>query len=156
MALICKSLPQDFYIFNSRLQLNQKLSKTGKLWDMGCSVDNYIFFIFLETFAKKCVFMKWCFLKKSFWSRFLNINTKAKWICFRFWQMIAFVLWCWACWLYVEYWWLCLCCRSRFLRKFDRDSNKDCYPQLHYPELYLLEGGYKNFYENQKVRTWGY
>lgn len=40
---------------------------------------------------------------------------------------------------------------SRFLRKFDRDSNKDCYPQLHYPELYLLEGGYKNFYENQKA-----
>lgn len=23
---------------------------------MGCSVDNYIFFIFLETFAKKCLY----------------------------------------------------------------------------------------------------
>ncbi|XP_056006847.1 M-phase inducer phosphatase-like [Ostrea edulis] len=38
----------------------------------------------------------------------------------------------------------------RFLRKYDRDSNKDCYPHLHYPELYLLEGGYKNFFEKQK------
>lgn len=44
-------------------------------------------------------------------------------------------------------------CSCRFLRKHDRDSNKDCYPHLHYPELYILEGGYKNFYENQKVRA---
>ncbi|KAL5016788.1 hypothetical protein ScPMuIL_006377 [Solemya velum] len=36
---------------------------------------------------------------------------------------------------------------SRFLRKQDRDTNKDCYPGLHYPEIYLLEGGYKAFYE---------
>lgn len=25
--------------------------------------------------------------------------------------------------------------------------NKDVYPALHYPEVYLLEGGYKCFYE---------
>ncbi|KAH9513256.1 hypothetical protein Btru_034491 [Bulinus truncatus] len=36
----------------------------------------------------------------------------------------------------------------RFLRSQDRESNKECYPHLHYPEIYLLEGGYKNFFEN--------
>ncbi len=25
--------------------------------------------------------------------------------------------------------------------------NKNNYPQLHYPEMYLLEGGYKTFFE---------
>jgi hypothetical protein len=30
----------------------------------------------------------------------------------------------------------------------DRDVNKECYPQLHYPEMYLLHGGYKAFYES--------
>ncbi|KFM72834.1 M-phase inducer phosphatase 2, partial [Stegodyphus mimosarum] len=34
----------------------------------------------------------------------------------------------------------------RFLRGKDRDMNKDCYPFLYYPELYLIEGGYKAFY----------
>ncbi|XP_033755943.1 M-phase inducer phosphatase 1-like isoform X1 [Pecten maximus] len=38
----------------------------------------------------------------------------------------------------------------RFLRKMDRDVNKECYPALHYPELYLLEGGYKLFYQDCK------
>ena len=37
--------------------------------------------------------------------------------------------------------------RMRFLRNEDRACNKDCYPALHYPEMYLLEGGYKAFYE---------
>jgi rhodanese-related sulfurtransferase len=41
---------------------------------------------------------------------------------------------------------------SRFLRESDREANKECYPELHYPELYLLEGGYKAFYEQHKVR----
>lgn len=41
----------------------------------------------------------------------------------------------------------------RFLRNQDRHLNKDIYPYLHYPELYLLEGGYKSFYENFKVKT---
>lgn len=34
----------------------------------------------------------------------------------------------------------------RFLRNKDRDMNRSHYPQLHYPELYLLEGGYKAFF----------
>ena len=40
---------------------------------------------------------------------------------------------------------------SRFLRSKDRSANKDCYPHLHYPELYLLDGGYKSFFETVKV-----
>ncbi|KAM4636952.1 uncharacterized protein O3C94_017982 [Discoglossus pictus] len=36
----------------------------------------------------------------------------------------------------------------RTLRNMDRNINK--YPNLHYPELYLLKGGYKEFYEKHK------
>jgi len=35
----------------------------------------------------------------------------------------------------------------RFLRNQDRALNEHHYPKLFYPELYLLEGGYKLFYE---------
>lgn len=35
----------------------------------------------------------------------------------------------------------------RFLRNSDRDWNKESYPMLNYPELYLLHGGYKTFFE---------
>ncbi|KAL3858474.1 hypothetical protein ACJMK2_013063 [Sinanodonta woodiana] len=35
-----------------------------------------------------------------------------------------------------------------FLREQDRILNKDKYPHLCYPEVYLLERGYKAFYEN--------
>ncbi|XP_057662274.1 M-phase inducer phosphatase-like [Diorhabda carinulata] len=35
----------------------------------------------------------------------------------------------------------------RFLRKEDRNRNEIMYPYLHYPEIYLLEGGYKKFFE---------
>ncbi|KAK6174590.1 hypothetical protein SNE40_017834 [Patella caerulea] len=38
----------------------------------------------------------------------------------------------------------------RFLRNKDRDCNKEDYPNLHYPELYLLDGGYKVFFEYNK------
>lgn len=38
----------------------------------------------------------------------------------------------------------------RHLRSKDRESNKECYPFLHYPEMYLLEGGYKAFFEQFK------
>ena len=40
----------------------------------------------------------------------------------------------------------------RFLRDQDRELNKDTYPRLVYPEIYVLEGGYKAFFEKQKVR----
>ena len=41
----------------------------------------------------------------------------------------------------------------RFLRNKDRDANRDNYPALNFPELYLLEGGYKAFFHSQdKVR----
>jgi len=36
----------------------------------------------------------------------------------------------------------------RAIREHDRLLNKQNYPSLNYPEMYLLEGGYKSFYEN--------
>lgn len=39
----------------------------------------------------------------------------------------------------------------KFLRNQDRILNENIYPHLFYPELYLLEGGYKLFYENHKA-----
>lgn len=36
---------------------------------------------------------------------------------------------------------------SRFLRSTDRERNTNCYPTLDYPEIYLLNNGYKEFYE---------
>ncbi|XP_050084969.1 M-phase inducer phosphatase [Anopheles aquasalis] len=36
---------------------------------------------------------------------------------------------------------------SRFLRNHDRILNSDSYPALHYPEIYLLHGGYKEFFK---------
>ena len=39
---------------------------------------------------------------------------------------------------------------SRFLRNIDRQRNKEHYPALHYPEVYLLHGGYEKFYEAEK------
>ena len=39
---------------------------------------------------------------------------------------------------------------SRFLRNIDRQRNKEHYPALHYPEVYLLHGGYEKFYREQK------
>ncbi len=35
----------------------------------------------------------------------------------------------------------------RYLRDIDRTSNASTYPSLFYPELYVLYGGYKDFYE---------
>lgn len=39
---------------------------------------------------------------------------------------------------------------SRTLRRLDRACNKEHYPALYYPEIYLLLGGYKMFYSEQK------
>lgn len=36
----------------------------------------------------------------------------------------------------------------RYLRKEDRTRNIEDYPSLNYPEIYLLEGGYKNFFHH--------
>ena len=36
--------------------------------------------------------------------------------------------------------------RLRFLRNKDRDLHADSYPTLRHPELYLLHGGYSDFY----------
>ena len=43
----------------------------------------------------------------------------------------------------------------RFLRQQDRSMNKEAYPALHYPEIYILEGGYKQFWQhcNQSSHT---
>lgn len=38
---------------------------------------------------------------------------------------------------------------SRFLRSLDRERNTNAYPALHYPEIYLLHNGYKEFFETQ-------
>jgi len=35
----------------------------------------------------------------------------------------------------------------RFLREQDRSVHSDCYPQLYYSEMYVLQGGYKSFYK---------
>ena len=32
------------------------------------------------------------------------------------------------------------------MRKLDREKNGMGFPKLYYPEVYLLHGGYKNFY----------
>jgi len=38
----------------------------------------------------------------------------------------------------------------RYFRSEDRNIHERSYPKLHYPEIYLLEGGYKAFYEYSK------
>ena len=40
---------------------------------------------------------------------------------------------------------------SRFLRNIDRQRNKEHYPALHYPEIYLLHGGYQQFFKEQRA-----
>lgn len=38
------------------------------------------------------------------------------------------------------------------IRKTDRKINEEKYPKICYPELYLLENGYKEFFEHYPVR----
>ena len=38
----------------------------------------------------------------------------------------------------------------KYLRQKDREVNKDNYPRLNFPEMYILEGGYKAFYETHR------
>ena len=42
-------------------------------------------------------------------------------------------------------------CRMRFLRSKDRDAHQDSYPVLHYPEMYLLDGGYKVSSDSDRI-----
>jgi len=44
--------------------------------------------------------------------------------------------------------WSVVVWRLRFLRNKDRDLHRDIYPVLRHPELYLLQGGYCNFYSS--------
>ncbi len=39
----------------------------------------------------------------------------------------------------------------RYMRSEDRNIHANNYPALHYPELYLLEGGYKALFEYSTV-----
>jgi len=39
----------------------------------------------------------------------------------------------------------------RHLRALDREANQDSYQRLNFPEVYLMEGGYKAFYELHQV-----
>ena len=41
--------------------------------------------------------------------------------------------------------------RCRNVRRADRDLNKDNYPFLNFPELYVMHNGFKAFYETQQV-----
>ncbi|XP_022297408.1 M-phase inducer phosphatase-like [Crassostrea virginica] len=41
--------------------------------------------------------------------------------------------------------------KCRFLRNKDREANKENYPFLHFPEVYLLHNGYKAFYGANKT-----
>ena len=43
--------------------------------------------------------------------------------------------------------------RYRFLRAQDRSINKQHYPKLNFPEIYLLDGGYKAFYYSQHTTS---
>ena len=39
----------------------------------------------------------------------------------------------------------------RFLRELDRKMNLSEYPKLFYPDTYVIEGGYKKFFEDFQV-----
>jgi len=39
---------------------------------------------------------------------------------------------------------------AQFFRKADREKNRFFYPRLHYPDVYVLKGGYKEFYHQYK------
>lgn len=43
-------------------------------------------------------------------------------------------------------------CSYQALRSADRKQNEKHYPELCYPDIYLLDGGYKAFFDSFKVR----
>lgn len=44
---------------------------------------------------------------------------------------------------------------AKFVRQWDRDVNHENYPRLTYPEMYILEGGYCEFYKEHSARCLG-
>jgi len=44
----------------------------------------------------------------------------------------------------------------RFLRNKDRDTHRDNYPVLYYPEMYLLDGGYKVSFDSDQILMYMY
>jgi len=40
--------------------------------------------------------------------------------------------------------------RIQLIRELDRRLNHDNFPDLHFPQIYLLEGGYKKYYQENK------
>lgn len=42
--------------------------------------------------------------------------------------------------------------RAKFVRHEDRKQNCHRYPQLSYPEVYILDGGYSSFFESHRTR----
>ena len=42
--------------------------------------------------------------------------------------------------------------RAKFIRHRDRAVNADSYPNLTYPELYILDGGYSSFFAEYRSR----
>jgi hypothetical protein len=41
---------------------------------------------------------------------------------------------------------------AKHLRSSDRALNHHVYPKIHYPEVYILEGGYSQYYKESAVR----
>ena len=42
---------------------------------------------------------------------------------------------------------------AKHLRSKDRSMNGHVYPNIHYPEVYILEGGYSGYYQTHTVRS---
>ncbi|ETI19350.1 hypothetical protein G647_09182 [Cladophialophora carrionii CBS 160.54] len=43
---------------------------------------------------------------------------------------------------------------AKYIRNKDRAVNADCYPALTYPEAYILDGGYSNFFKDYRMRCY--
>ena len=41
---------------------------------------------------------------------------------------------------------------AKYIRNKDRAVNAECYPSLTYPEAYILDGGYSNFFKSHRMR----
>nr|POE51998.1 m-phase inducer phosphatase [Quercus suber] len=43
---------------------------------------------------------------------------------------------------------------AKFIRSHDRNVNAHCYPQLTFPEMYILDGGYSKFFEEHRSKCY--